>query len=139
MSQRTCKFEGCKATCAWEGLYEDKPCWGEIQIVESFPDPEGSERHIHGCQGHENMWNGEYQPELKHKGIAMDSQGTLITITMTIEDAVVIFNMAEHIYHHTGQYQKGGWELLCKLAKQFPQLKVDYQYILKEWAQHVQM
>lgn len=66
--KRVCKWESCDAPCAWEYLEgQGQPCWGEIQIVEFFDDPEGGTIHIHGCQGHEDMWMGNYTPEPKHE------------------------------------------------------------------------
>ena len=57
--------------CNWLDNRDDEPCWGQVEIVDSWPngfdDGEG-ESPVYGCKGHsdtggEGMFTYKYTPE----------------------------------------------------------------------------
>lgn len=61
----------CGADCVYLGLNDDQPCWGEVEVVDSFygdsEEEDYIEEYIHVCEGHYDMYGGfgSYKPKPK--------------------------------------------------------------------------
>jgi hypothetical protein len=59
----------CGSECYLWGDAEDRPCWGDVEVVgevymEAEPEEDSEYWWIHACQGHKDVYDGgDYHPE----------------------------------------------------------------------------